>query len=319
MRWALLALVACGSSSPPPAQPQHTAPKDAIDPARAYELGKGVARDYRKAAALYGERCRDGCGDLAACKKYFSLAGKQRGVVLAGDKVATLAGAMCDRGSTMGCFAAIFLGVRDDSKFTGKASDKCEHGDAEACLLVGAFNFSGSSSVEKAETRAREKACELGVMEECSKMFEHACEGAKSAMACVENAEQDALHETDADTKKLREDNAQHLRITMMRLGTECDGGDVDACEGLPGREVDPMARCDAGDYGVCKRLGSEGNAQAAEVACRAGLGGSCGVEEKAPAAAIDGFMRLITDQCQHGDPKACAARADFIKSPCSQ
>src|SRR5215510_915772 len=73
--------VACrGGSKPADPSPTRPAAPSAVEP-QAYVLGDGVARDYRRAAALYAERCADGCGDLAACRSLYQLVVDSRGMV----------------------------------------------------------------------------------------------------------------------------------------------------------------------------------------------------------------------------------------------
>jgi hypothetical protein len=80
-RW----LVACCACAPTlPANAPNVTPHDPLDEAHVYELGRGVPRDYRAAARIYRERCRNGNGngDPTACRAPFQVAIRNRGIIL---------------------------------------------------------------------------------------------------------------------------------------------------------------------------------------------------------------------------------------------
>jgi hypothetical protein len=288
VRYALLALAACGST-PPPAPAHHAPPPVAqVERGLDFERGRGVPRDYRKAVEVYRAACRDGCGELASCERLFRLSGDNRGVVMPGKEMVTLVGRLCDRHDANACIAAVLIGLRDETAIPhvtdkDKQLDTCEAGDLGACQLVmfgASFNFGGSSGVEEREQRAARKACTLGDPDGCNTVAKHwkyDCND-KDLLTCVDDDDRDVV----------------------KRVVTACTDGDADACEAI-GKNIPPAQLCDGGDFDACQKLAEDGDAHAKQIACAAGLDVKCDV--KVPAApdarSIAGFLRLAREQCQ--------------------
>src|SRR5262249_8138256 len=158
------------SPSRPPRTPPQSARRSPLDQARAHEYGRGVPRDYRVAARIFGEQCRDGCGDMAACREYLRLARQDRGLPIDGSAYAKLLGTMCDRGSMSGCLVAALIGVRPRDKMPSTSGNAiraaCERGDAEACDLL-AFNQLPGSGAEHDRRDMNARACGAGLVSAC--------------------------------------------------------------------------------------------------------------------------------------------------------
>jgi TPR repeat protein len=316
----LLVLAACGSTPPKPAPAHHAAPAvSQVERGLDFERGRGVARDYRKAVAVYREACRDGCGELASCQRLFKRAAVDRGIVIEGREMATLASRLCDRHDMNGCIASLLMGVRDDTAIIKRGPEAglkaCEAGDLGACQLIelsAGFNFGGSSTVEDRGHRAEEKACQLGDLDGCVERMKHelnAC-GEQDASACIE-AKLAMLRTgwgTSADDQKQFDEMAGELRAIAHTTITACTDGDADACEAIH-RDLPRAQLCDAGNYDACRKLAESGDDHAKQLACAAGIDVGCAVKVPPRVAPRDYAQSLLflRQQCtQMKDQQAC-------------
>ena len=242
MRALLVLLVACGSNesaAPPPSTP----PPPSLAEARAYVIGKGVARDYRKAVALYRTRCAGGCGDREACRQYLDLVFKDRGAVLGRPDLGVV-GLLCDRGDQLACLVASLYGTRPQPPHDLSAETLCRAGDHLACQLVlGDLHFGPYEGEPRPPTRVHPvivQSCLEGVESSCGQLS-----GGDDPIAVMAHAQQ----------------------VTL------CDAGEADACDQVPGREISKEELCRAGDYDACSGSLVDGDRARA---CAAGYGKAC-------------------------------------------
>jgi hypothetical protein len=310
-RW-LLVLAACGSSpKPAPAPSHHAGPAAGVERGLDFERGRGVPRDYRKAVAVYRDACQDGCGDLASCQRLFRLAADDRGIVIAGREMATLAGRLCDRHDMNACIASVLMGLRDETALPhiadkDKQVDTCEAGDLAACQLVmfgASFNFGGSSAVEEREQRAAQKACTLGDADGCNtvaKHWQYEC-GGKDLLACIDARAAETRAEMTGHPEFLDgyDRDMAELRDAVKRTITACTDGDVDACAAID-HDVPKPQLCDAGDLQVCEVLAKEGDDHAKQIACAAGIDVGCAIKVPPRIAPRDYAQSLLflREQC---------------------
>jgi TPR repeat protein len=316
----LLVLAACGSTPPKPAPSHHAAPPvSQVERGLDFERGRGVARDYRKAVAVYRDACHDGCGELASCRRLFKLAAVDRGVLIDGREMATLASRLCDRHDMNGCIASLLMGVRGEDAIMKHQPEEglkaCEAGDLGACQLIefsAGFNFGGSSTVEERAHRAQEKACQLGDLDGCIERMKYevnACEG-QEASACIE-AKLAMLRTgwgSAAEDQKAFDDMAGELHAIEHATTTACTDGDADACEALH-RDIPRVQLCDAGDYDACEALAKAGDDHAKQLACAAGIDVGCAVKLPPRVAPRDYAQSLLflRQQCtQMKSQQAC-------------
>lgn len=306
MKYALLLLAACGSAQPKAAPSHHAVqPVTSFERGIDFERGRGVPRDYRKAVAVYREACQDGCGELASCQRLFRLAADDRGVVIGGREMATLAGHLCDRHDMNACIATVLMGLRDETTLPHIADkdtqvDTCEAGDLAACQLVmfgASFNFGGSGTVEEREQRAGQKACILGDPDGCNtvaKHWEYQC-GGKDLLACIDAraAETRAQLTSHPDDLRGYDRDMAELRDVVKRTISACTDGDVDACAAID-RDVSKPQLCDAGDFSVCEVLAKEGDDHAKQIACAAGIDVHCAVKVPPRVAPRDYGQSLL-------------------------
>jgi hypothetical protein len=285
----LLVLAACGST-PKPAPSHHAPPAvSQVERGLDFERGRGVPRDYRKAVAVYREACQDGCGELASCQRLFKLAAVDRGIVIEGRAMATLATRLCDRHDMNGCIATLLMGVRDETAIKKPEPEEgieaCEAGDLGACQLIefsAGFNFGGSSTVEERAHRAEEKACQLGDLDGCIERMrrEQLDCGDQEASACIE-AKLAMLRTgwgTSAEDQRAFDEMAGELRAIAHTTITACTDGDADACRAIH-RDIPRAQLCDAGDYDACRELAEGGDDHARQLACAAGIEVGCAVK----------------------------------------
>ena len=318
--------VACRGGSKP-ADPVSTGPAApaAVEP-QAYVLGSGVARDYRRAAALYAERCADGCGDLAACRSLYELVVDSRGMVPRLEHVGVLM-RMCRRGDVLGCALASLMGVADkDAVGPDRLPGDCALGDASACHVelmfayvdgTGAFDEPVPPEVRHARLERRmdnaaSKQCRRGIARACRIMVENETWYCREHMPGT-----DCVAEVSAARRAERIDPAP-LDFAWKQVQASCSAGDADACALIPGRAILPRVLCDAGDYVRCAELGEHGDAHAAELACKAGIGARCtppGPASGTAGAVVDTVKRLAGDCDTRHDATACKTLA-AMRSP---
>jgi hypothetical protein len=197
-----------------------------------------VARDYRRAAQIYEQRCRRGEGDLAACRELVFAALRHRGdaKIVGFDGAAVLQRA-CDHGDWQAC---AFRAVDFDR---AKARAACDAGTPAACVAaVSADAFSQSGTVEDEDRQRLERACRADFVEACIDL-------------------------TGPGRQALAPDLAEHLRRA-------CKAGDADACAAA-GTPISPAELCRAHDYEACAVAGKTDPA-ALERACDAGVPSAC-------------------------------------------
>jgi TPR repeat protein len=231
-----LALAACGraattttTAAPPPAH-LDCGERRCLDLARDRERGHGGPRDFTAALAAY----RTGCDhdDALACR----LAGLDLfsgvGAPPDGREAERLLTRGCELGDATSC---AYLGLLDHAhdKDLDRLGPACEGGDADACFMQWAVERILVPDCDDA-CFARERdfairACDGESLEGCGVVLDLGAE--------VSPAELARAH-----------------RI----VSAACDDGDVDACADLPGRRIDPVELCHAGDYTSCEGAGLE-------------------------------------------------------------
>jgi ABC-type phosphate transport system substrate-binding protein len=249
----LVTIAACGHPAP---TSKPAAPHDPLADARAAELGRGVPRDYAAAARIYARVCDGGKGNALACRRYLRALLDARGVDVDKPKAFAIATELCLRTSDrLGCVIAAFSVANEKDLPPGvlRAIEASGNRDCDATHLdvcevgIDLFGFNQSSSHEWAVLEFNVRACELDVVEMCT----HVLDSSK------------ASDEQRADARK--------------QLTADCDLGDADACNAVPGREIAWRALCEAHDYKSCAFaacLGEPGAAQLAaghrtDVPCR--------------------------------------------------
>jgi phosphate transport system substrate-binding protein len=273
-------LAACGAK-PEPAIEAH-AQTSWLASAQAAERGTGMARDYTKAAAIYATACNEGRGDVAACRRLIGAIGEARGVDRDVMRAVTIARAICARHDLVGCVVVAYAaprvsGERDEEPVVKAelARDRdlgseCDRGDASACEAALAMqfpNFQGSSGVEEKQNALRAAACRAGVLDGCVALLEglDLCRFEAGAARCADKLIAEWKHYEDRD----------HLDA-LDRVRGECDRGDAEACETLPGREIAYDVRCRAHDWGACAAMACRGDKAAEEQAKRHAAEANC-------------------------------------------
>jgi hypothetical protein len=245
--WIVWWLGACSSSAAPPvarvAPPEHRATIPAghtLARARDLERAHGVPRDYRAAARIYSELCKEGRGDLEACAHLQSLVAAHRGIDRNAERMRRRSDVLCQRGVQEGCFA------RDDRSGT------------EACDGV----------YERCVWHDAEAPCGPGNWAACAGAVDDLGCTAHPTAACFDAATRRARH---AVTTELIVPSAPAERVAALvsaasTLLAGCDDGDADACRWLAGREIPLGALCDAGDFGACHLRACQGDRDAARI-----------------------------------------------------
>ncbi len=291
-----VALMAC--SKPSPAPTVSNKPAADTTEARSYMLGRGVPRDYRIAAKLYGESCASGCGDIALCRPYLEMVMRSRGV-LATEEHMKLAARMCDHGEKQACLIAGQAGLRS-LDFTQKSNAaKCDSGELAACELD--LTLNGAYPRESSEHESRRfklstDLCLSGKAAWCVASIHHQwrrCD-AETGQPCIDKQPKDSP-----------------IREAWKRVQAECAEGDADACEQVPGKAVARMTLCEAGDFGVCDQLENEPRAK--EILCAAGRLDKCDPPTKdyvSPARSFSTVVHGSDERCKQGDQEMCATHA---------
>lgn len=258
---AAAAVASCGS---PARRPVENTPAPTVDP-RDYELGLGVPRDYRRAVAIYDERCAAGCGDLAACRRAFDLVHVGRGRMPTTDDVGTLM-RMCDRGDAIGCGAMAVIGLatgHSDIVAAPAPVPDCDAGDQSACeaelwsfdATFGPYDEPGATAErdERDRTRAEQRLtgtlsrlCRHDMLAACLKIVDDEL-GYCTEPTCVADRS--------AQLVKWGLDPAP-LHTAWFATTSACGRGDADACARVPDHAIDPHVLCAAGDYDACAGLG---------------------------------------------------------------
>ncbi len=228
----------------------------------ALERGAGVARDYQKASAIHTQRCRQGAGDLTACRALLRAIIGARGVAFDQHHAAHLAQTMCTRRDPFGCAIAFVsqdvLEMSADLQASASAmfeqlDPRCLAGDPPSCegaLLVygvGAANTAANTAAHGTALGAA--SCRAGILDGCAMLVTELtrCAREQEPVACSTRVK-DAWTATKA---------ADHLGA-HAKLEHSCDGGDADACAALPLRAIDPKVLCAAHDYRACAALGCD-------------------------------------------------------------
>lgn len=280
---ALVLLVLAGCRAEPRSSPlprptgAPAAPRSMLVQAEAWERGDGVRRDYGRAAALYEEACREGKGDLAACRRLLDAIGEARGARSDRERLISLATAMClDGGDTEACVLSMFIWLGRSAPSTPQAraierkleeldvehiDERCAAGEVRACegflAMSGMFFGGDGSSAEEERDAARAVLCKDGQLARCGDLIDDvtACAGAPDPEACVERVVDDWTQY-----------EARDLLDALARVRRGCDAGDARACAVLPGRAIPREELCAARDYGACAELGCRGDADAARL-----------------------------------------------------
>jgi hypothetical protein len=307
-------VVAAVSCSPSPLPILSSTGSAAMDDPRAYMLGRGVPRDYRKAAALYASRCREGCGDLAACEAYLELGLRQRGIPT-NQATFTVAARLCDRKVSEACWIALLAGIRGEEALEqvpmgSELEALCDGGDVRACRaeLDTDLGMSGSGSHQSRMHRLAEKVCLEGnhlpaCIESMKSMF----------LSCDADRGQPCVDERVAWHTENQLDSAPTKQI-WARVQAACAEGDADACSVVPGKEIDARLRCEAGDYVECNRLAQDGDVKAAALACAGGLTERCVPPVPSGTYGVPPFVR---EQCEQGQKDMCEVIAKVSPPRC--
>lgn len=268
--------------------------------ARALELGTGGTRDYRRAAQLYDELCAAGCGDADACRELVALALNERGTVMTPARL-VIPARLCDRGDQVACWVASLFGVRDPSTFKGELTALCAAGDRKACDASVVFDIGDVGDV-----LARPRplaACNGGSASGCASLFS----GLWAYCLARDIAPGRACVDLRATEWRTAGGDPAPLLASWAQVQALCARGEAEACDSVPGRELDESARCDAGDFARCESLANQGDDRAARVACAGGITERC--TPPRPRPSTGGAEALATrDRCAKGDVAACQA-----------
>jgi hypothetical protein len=242
--------------------------------------GSHAVRDYAKEATIYARLCRDGSGDLAACRKLLDAARAARGVDPRG--VPGLAEAMCEHDDPIGCFHY----QRTSGKIPPEREERiiarleqvekqgCQASDMGACEMeVIATAMGGIAGDRSSERDARERerfasGCRLGVLFGCAMLLEEPlrrCGDDRNPAWCL--AVRAATWLSESETDEL---------FALNRLQAACDAADAEACAFLPGRALDDAMLCAANDYDACAARGCAGDAAARATAKAHGWSPDC-------------------------------------------
>lgn len=237
-------------------RPAATSEVDPLRPARDYERGHGVVRDYARAAEMYRQRCDGGAGDVAACRRLLDAIIAARGVDRDVQAALTLALAMCERDDLFGCLlegesthASEALGA----KLERLLAEPCDAQHRARCEVARDpySGFSQSGTVEYENHQYDLAGCRLGVIEACARL---------------RYATDDA--------------HAEAVKV----LTPVCARGDAEACEALD-RPLPARERCAAHDYAACLALGCAGDGDAAAAALAHHAGTCAGIRSDATVA----------------------------------
>lgn len=277
---AAVVLVACGAS------PGHGG---AGGPSgTAYELGRGTARDYRRAAQRYAAECDAGRGDIASCDSWFRITDRLGGAARPDE--AAVFQTLCARGARFYCFVAVVRGIPATPAIARRlagAAQRCRAGDRAACDAVSASRDRATEpermrevGVEVDRTPAQCAAGDAAACQIALAMYglasvamshrgdrEKAVEASACAAGLLDACEavlDDALGRCyvlraprpgclDALGQRFGEDGVAAPRRALQRLTAACDGGDLDACRHVPGRRVAFCELCAAGDAAACR------------------------------------------------------------------
>jgi hypothetical protein len=279
-RW--LALAACHAAGDS-ALANHVAPVT-MELADAYEMGRGVPRDYRRAAAIYLELCLATCDNSEACQRWYEMVAAFRGVAIVGRDYVRVAWAMCARGNPFACENGHMVPADLEPQIA-----RCRAGAHDACEYA-----SRHRGVELLVD-----ACAAGMAKHCNEVFRfYTSDCAVRDRACVAGK-----------IAALAPENARRLRLAYDTLVTRCDRGDAEACANLPGREVAKAARCDARDYHICFQLHDDARAHA--VVCSAIP--DCDSDDDHSLREAQLEMGAATGRCADGDALACETATRLV------
>ena len=237
-----------------------------------HEAGRGVTRDYGKAADRFSQAC-DG-GVAVGCRNLGILYLYGRGVARDVDRAFALFDAACGGGSALGCNSLGYMyrdgvGVApDDARAVALYQSACDGGSSEGCSSLGFMYAEGRAVPQDDEQAAR--------------LYDKACQGG-SAPGCAN------LGFAYANGQGVDRDD----RRAAAALRRACEGDELAACSalgfhydigrGVPqdyGRAIYLYRRACEGDYGpgcgslgrmYAEGLGTAVNLNAARVALRRG------------------------------------------------
>lgn len=253
--WIVVALTgtACGGWS---SDAGHPAPSSAsaLEQARVYERGTGVARDYHAAAEVYRTACDNGHGNVAACGALIRAQLRARGVEAGRSASRALADAVClERRDPFACVAADLLAdhkaampqaLRDAINDVTSDLEPCDIVHLSECQARLLADQDDGRLTGRRRSQLRLQSCRVGIVEGCAAILQHA---------------------RGADHRELAEAGRQ--------LQTACDVHDADACAAAPDRApVPPHDLCMAADYEACAALGCQGDAAARQRAASHGV-----------------------------------------------
>jgi TPR repeat protein len=284
----LLTVTACGNSAGP-AHPTNSAISTTLDDARAYERGRGVPRDYARAAEIYTALCNNGAGPLEACETMIDWFVDARGVSRDTDAMLSIMHGLCAHGDTVSCVnealeTAPVGGLLSDESTPPPPPDPvyekgmaelrvscAKHRDGRACEQVSYDIVGWDGRAEDARTRILALPCEQGRIESCARIipqFER-CEVEDDPARC------------EADS--VRDWKTAHpvwygAAQTLMRA---CAEGDALACMHVPSKRVPLATRCAAHDYEACGMLGCLGDSASGAIANKHGAEVNCQTAER--------------------------------------
>jgi hypothetical protein len=276
----MMLCLSCDGHSPGHGRPA----KSTVGEALFFERASGNLRDYRTSARIYGDLCREGEGDLGACRLFLHALVWSKGMDY-GEAIAKRVGwRACARGSSYACMA--FGIVNGSAKPTPEQlaivtaaidnlPSKCSSTNLVACeamLLqeaIGSLATSANHTEERIATYGcAEILCAAGNGRGCQFTSAHdlgSCVDVEPPAKCIR-----AL--ISEWTERGFSDELRNLRLAQ-RL---CDANDADACAGIPGRHIPDSTLCAAGDYGACAKAACDGNVGARRIATEHGVRLSC-------------------------------------------
>lgn len=244
---------------------------------------------------MSGDLCQGGCGPLDACRFYYSLARRDRGVQLPAAQLAALGVRLCSRNVVVACHDTAYgYSWTNDITVQTELCALSTHDDScELAAVLGGQPYQREAANLAACAHGITDACRAAMIplwEECD--LAHL---APAGEACI-----DAL----VARREGRAAEGERILAAWDTARTACADGDADACLAVPGRAVSLRALCDAGDAGACHDLRA----------------GSDEDYDQRRGDVVHAFAARIYlgESCAGGNEEACA-RARALDKPCAR
>jgi TPR repeat protein len=263
---ALATLAACWGSSPVSLSTDVAGVT--LAQARSLEYGRGVSRDYRKAAAIYDRLCADGRGSMEACHDLADAIRDGRGVSVDRRRLGSLTSVLCERADAAACLTAAIIEQADSrgaanvklSAAVERAEHACAKADGRACLLVAELDGGSGSQAEHAQRLKYNTACRAGLVDAC-----------RNLTAELGTCGEPDVGDPAACEERLLTEWRAHGEVDRVHavgwLQEACASGDARACSHLPSRRLTRAELCASHDFNACAALGCTGDDAADKLA----------------------------------------------------